>query len=244
MLRHAKHRVCAPLIPTNKHWGSQENSPAWAGNIAVGGGFSWVYSKWTVPCVGRGSGQGSDSGVWVGLGGDTYDGGGYLPQAGTEQGYDYGGVSYYDAWIEDYPYNGAQIVGNFPGQCNDNVSVYVSSNYDYANQVYFSLFDTATNTFWANSYYWPLSNRSTAEWIVERQYGILANFGTVTLTNCEARQTINGYTSTKWVGQLTDNYAVMWSSVSNGVPSGNELAYPGPISSDATSFPVTYVHSQ
>ncbi len=65
----------------------------------------WVSSAWTVPYVNSNSNLGSDSGTWVGLGGDTYDGGGNLVQAGTEQGYDYNRDKVYDASIEDYPYN-------------------------------------------------------------------------------------------------------------------------------------------
>lgn len=236
LLRSAKHRVCA-LTPLHKHF-SQENSSNWAGYVGTGGSYNWAYAKWTVPCLAS-SVKGSDSAAWVGLGGDSNDGGGYLVQAGTDQQFSSDGVYSYYTWIEDYPFNDAQGI-DYSLACGDVMSVYVSSNYDYANEPYYSVYDTTSGFYYAEPQAWPISNGSTADWIVERPGKYLADFRSVSYTNCEAGRYRNS--NPIYLGNLPHNSVVMWSSVVNGVPSGNELAYPGSISS-SENFAVYWDHS-
>lgn len=238
MLHHAQHRVCQ-LVPTDRHFTSQENSPSWAGNIGTGGSYNWVSANWNIPCLGS-SVKGSDSGLWVGLGGDNYDGGGNLVQAGTEQGYDISGFKYYNLWIEDYPYNSEQVIQGIQPNCNDQMYVYVSSDYDVGGQVYYAVDDESQGFYYGQNFAWPLSNGSTSEWIVERPGSYLSNFGSATFTYCETGQ--HKSRTVEYVGQIPHNYAVMWSRVVNGQGQGNELAYPQSIINNS-QFTVQFVHS-
>ncbi len=232
-LHHIVHRVCA-TTPTSKHF-SQENAANWAGYVTTGGSYNEVYASWTVPCVG-GSVKNSDSATWVGLGGDPSDGGGNLVQAGTEQGYSSTEQPYYDTWIEDYPYNGAQVI-NWNTYCGDLMDVQASSNYDCANQVFYEVADDSTGYYYGKCVAWPLANGSTADWIEERPTYYLADFSSVTFTSSEVIR----YGGSSWIylGNEPHNSVVMWTSVSNGQGQGNKLAYPGSIS-NSTNFTVYY----
>lgn len=93
LLAHAKHRICT-TEPDPQHllvgsslqplYASQESSPTWAGVVATGYGYQRVVGTWTVPNFATSP---YSIAFWVGMGGDGYDGGGWLVQAGFQGSY-------------------------------------------------------------------------------------------------------------------------------------------------------------
>jgi hypothetical protein len=159
-------------------------------------------------------------------------------QAGTEQNYDSVEAAYYDAWVEDYPFNEPQQITGMSVACGNLMSVYVSSDYDYRNQVYYSVFNESTNVYYGHAFGWPLTTGARADWIVERHLGFdLANFHSVTFNSCKVVRFKNS--NPIYLGSTPYESDVMWSSIVNGQPSGNKLAAPGSISG-GSSFTVTW----
>jgi hypothetical protein len=189
-----------------------------------------VSATWTVPAVAASVGA-SYSAVWVGIGGQ-YDQS--LIQVGTQQDSVFGSANY-SAWYEllpDYPvYLGLNIS---PGDTIRAEIALVSSATDTWS---ISISDTSTGqTFQTNVVY--SSSMLSAEWVVERplvrsRSGPLADFGSVTITNCSAtvsnkRGSITGFPSSKF-------------SMINRM--NNDLVSVSPIVPNGGSFTVTFLSS-
>lgn len=239
-LQHVKHRTCA-LIPTNKMhvphlvqagYLNEEESTNWAGAVALNNGYQQVSAQWILPCATSTATTYQNASVWVGLGGDNNDGGGNLVQAGTQSRWDYGGQRQYTytAWIEDYPFNSEQDLPWTPN-CGDQMQVTVDNNDYYPGQVYYFVADVAPGQgqYFGQAYPWPLSNGSTADWIVERD-AQLVKFTTsgcpsgtycVTFNPCNVVQNGTSYS----IGELPTHSVVMV----NYLGSSHELAFPGPV---------------
>lgn len=242
LLHHSKHRAC--MTPNNglshqtlsRISNSNEMSTNWAGYVATNGShyYTHVEAQWYVPTLNLGqSSNPSLSSTWVGIGGDSADGGGTLFQAGTDSidctnlpGYYCPNGTDYHAWLE-YVFPGGSGPGEletFAVNPGDNVYAYV----DYqAGQTVMHVNDWVNG--WYTNYYATYSNiGKCAEWISERSfYGNtqypLADFGSVAFVT--ARTTDNG--SSIPVGATDHNTATMYAQNGSRV-----LAYPGPISND------------
>jgi hypothetical protein len=222
VLQHTKHRFCDTRPRTVRSSGS--NSLNWAGNEAIGGGYTEANANWTIPFYNNGSKVWPNLSVhWVGLGGDGSHGGGYLEQVGTGTGIDAGGNSYYYAWLEIYPgpINQYATFGVNPGDLMYG-EVDIRQN---GSQAYLFINDVTLNAYTPLTYS-TASNGSTAEWIAERptdcslgQYTRLADFSYVDFTTAQAVQ--NG--SQLFVGETNHIYYVMRDA------NNTELANPGPI---------------
>jgi Peptidase A4 family len=204
-------------------------STNWSGYVATGPSpYTSVSASWTVPSV---SGTSTAySAVWVGIGGADRNSN-RLIQAGTEQDILSNGTARYFAWHEVYPRPSVLVAYISAG---DSMSVTISQVAANAsawrilivrNSV--TILDLPVNLR-AN-----LATEATAEFIVERpsirptnQLTTLANFGTVTFSDCNTNQGA--------LASLTSAYMVIMTS--NATRSGAYLAQPGALDETTNSF--------
>ncbi|MCJ1241241.1 hypothetical protein MMC14_009245 [Varicellaria rhodocarpa] len=208
--RAANTRLTHPLIPVAPPSTTIEEGPLddnathvqyssnWAGAVLTappaGQTFNAVSAQFTVPTPSVPSG-GSSSGsysasAWVGIDGDTY--GAAILQSGIDFTISGGRVSY-DAWYEWYP-NYAIDFSGMTMSAGNVISVSVTSTSASAGNVVLenlSTGKTVTQKLSAPSSSSHLGGQN-AEWIVEDYESgsslvSLANFGTVTFTNCVAK---------------------------------------------------------
>jgi len=210
----------------------------WAG-YSVASNFSdpkpvvtGVTGSWVVPQV-EISQNDTFSAVWIGIGG-TF--GHTLIQTGTEQDC-VNGTLYYSAWYEllpDYS-NTITTIEVSPGDT-------ISASIDLVNSaenlwaVYIS--DVSTGQSFNQTFPYG-SSRLSAEWVVERpdvdnKLSQIANFGSVTLSNCKAR--INN--ELKAFGYFPSIRIFMYNM------RGTRLADVSNYSSNGSSFTVEYLTSQ
>ena len=150
-----------------------------------------VYGSWRIPTVSGSTSRDTYSALWVGIDGDSDN---TVEQLGTEQDWTPGGQHNY-VWFEMYPHR-SFIVSGFPIEPGDTFSASVN----YAGGELFVL--SITNLTKGVSYTVPpkytkmKASRESAEWIVEAPSGggvlPLADFGTVSFSNCSAK--VNGVT--------------------------------------------------
>ncbi len=143
-----------------------------------------VSASWIVPSA-KDIGTDAFSSVWVGIGGE-FDG--TLIQIGTEQDFT-GGSPHYYAWYEMIPNNAVKIdsIQVAPG---DQIEASISLINQQSNTWSLSINDVTSNKKFQSTFNYN-SKQSTAEWIVERPQVNnalvdLANFGSITFTNCNA----------------------------------------------------------
>ncbi|KAI9825140.1 MAG: hypothetical protein M1819_000598 [Sarea resinae] len=201
--RAARNRSTHPLIPASgpKTDGGNNASQIsyssnWAGAVYTsppsGQTFNGVSGSFNVPSPKAGSGSESSwsSSAWVGIDGDTY--GDAILQSGVDFTVDSSGDVSYDAWYEWYP-DGAYDFDGISFSAGDEVSVTITASSSSAGKVV--LENTSTGTTVTKSLTAPSSSNDlggqNAEWIVEDydENGSavpLANFGTVTFTDCKA----------------------------------------------------------
>jgi hypothetical protein len=152
---------------------------------------SAVTGSWRIPIVSGSTSPDTYSALWVGIDGDSDN---TVEQLGTEQDWTPDGQVNY-VWFEMYPHRSFTISG-FPIEPGDTFSASVN----YAGNGLFVL--SITNLTRGVSYTVPpkytkmKAARESAEWIVEAPSGggvlPLADFGTVSFSNCSAK--LNGVT--------------------------------------------------
>ncbi len=213
----------------------------WAGYV-VASSFStpqptvtMVNGSWTVQAV-QASKKPVYSSQWVGIGG-FFDSS--LIQTGTESD-SASGTTTYNAWYELLPAAETPLPSGYPVSPGDKINAFVfliSVNYwnitinDLTKGWHFSI---------AVSY---ASSQKSAEWIEERpsiagSLTTLANFGTsyfgLDYTSVASTNYANVSGTVSSLGSLTNQQIIM---VSNN---GRNLAVPSSLTSDGTSFSVTY----
>jgi hypothetical protein len=191
-----------------------------------------VTGSWVVPQV-EVSQNDTFSAVWVGIGG-TF--GSTLIQTGTEQDC-VGGTVYYSAWFEFLPSDSVtiQTIDVSPGDSVEASINLVDSN---ANQWLISIADLSSGQNFSQTLFYN-SSRLSAEWTVERPgvdnaLSSLANFGSVTMSNCMA--TVNGS-----LGNISD-----FSYVQNLMTNRHRtpLVEVSNVSDNGSSFTVKYLQPQ
>ncbi len=213
-------------VSTDLNWGGYAVASNFNNPLPV---VTSVSASWVVPVVVV-SQTDSFSAVWVGIGG-TF--GKTLIQTGTEQD-SIGGEIFYSAWFELLPSDSVTIttVDISPGDVINASITLVNPN---VNSWQISLNDiTNGQSFSQNVSY--ASSQLSAEWIVERPtvnnvLSALADFGTVSFSNCKA--TVESCPGT--AGQfsnvqnvMSDRQGAMLTEVSN-------------LSGDGSSFSVRYL---
>ena len=168
--------------------------------------------------------------MWVGIGGEQDQ---TLIQAGTENAVSSGQAMYY-AWYELLP-NFAVVINTLTVSSGDVMVASISLVDSTTNQWNIHISDTTTGQdFSLNVTY--NSGRSSGEWILERptmnnQLTTLADFGSVTFTNCYLNtNSISGSISKFYYSRLE-----MTNNLNNPLTSVSNLAANG------TIFTVSYI---
>lgn len=217
-----------PQTLTNLNWGGYvATSNISKPEPAVTG----VSGSWTVPTV---SVSASDvfSSVWIGIGGffDTT-----LIQCGTEQD-SLAGQTAYSAWYELLPAVSVTIntITVSPG---DSITATINLVDANTNQWQISINDLTTSQRFQSTFTYD-SAKSSADWIVERpdvngRLGSLADFGTVTISSCQA--TIGSVTGS--IGDFPSVRVVMTQST---MELSTQLLNVSDLQDSGTSFTETY----
>lgn len=188
-----------------------------------------ITGQWTIPQVNASSANGYSS-AWIGIGGQSDK---TLIQVGTEHDASNQIATYY-AWYEILP-DFSITIPNLEINPGDMILASISL-INATSNVWSIQFRDLTNdqTFSKNIAY--NSTQSSGEWIIERptvrnQTSTLANFGTITFSNC----VINLNNSVGPIGNFTSSKIAMT----------NQLASPltiiSDLSSEGSSFNVTYI---
>ncbi len=207
----------------------QSTSSNWSGYDITGVGLvTDVKGTWTVPAA-TGTSTNTWSSFWVGIDGD---GSNTVEQIGTDSDWQNGKSVYY-AWYEFYP-KPAFLIKTVPISPGDTINAEVKYS---GNRFTVTLSDLSTHKSYSNTAKIQSAKQYSAEWIAEAPWsgGVLplTNFGTVTFTNCAT--TISGNTGT--IGSFPNNPITMTTS------SGLIKAQPSSLSTDGTSFSITWVIS-
>jgi hypothetical protein len=210
------------------------SSSNWSGYAAYNTTFSDVKGSWIQPAASCPSGGAKYASFWVGL--DGYKSSS-VEQIGTDSDCAGANRPVYYAWWEMYPNPSNQIPG-FAVHPGDSISAEVSR---VATLYTLSIVNNTTGQTFSTTKTAAAAN-SSAEWVAEAPSQCivvvcrvlpLANFGTMTFTGSYAtsgsQQPISAYTNDSIT--MTD----MTGSTVRAVPSG--------LSSDGTSFSVTWKHS-
>ncbi len=218
-------------------------STNWSGYAvtATSGSVTNAKGSWKVPTiVGTCSSTNQYSSFWVGIDGFNS---GTVEQTGTDSDCQNGVPTYY-AWYEFYPHP-AFVINSLTVHPGDIISAQVNFN---GKSFTTTITDTTTGQSFSTSARVHSAQRSSAEWIAEAPSssgGILplANFGAVSFgtdttgvsSTCFA--TVNGVTGA--IGSFGSNVQ----SITMVTNSGVVKAQPSSLSSDGTSFSVTWKSS-
>lgn len=189
--------------------------------------------QWVVPTVTCTSRSTSYSASWVGIDGYSDN---TVEQTGTEHDCNRGRPQYY-AWFEFYPQYAYEInMAVQPGN-------HMSADIKYVGNNAFSLTITnlTTNRSFTTTSVVPGALRESAEWIAEAPSswsGVLplANFGSESFSNASVNMngTIGSITNPAW-----QNDPIKMLVSGSAIPK----ATPGTLSTDGTSFSITWQHS-
>jgi len=224
-------RIHGPILDRVKNTDGSVTSTNWGGYAVTGADNSFTYAagSWVIPAVTCESRQSSYAAFWVGIDGYSSS---TVEQTGTVSDCDRG-KPVYSAWYEFYPAVSVTIntIKVTPG---DVMSAWVS----YANSEFTTwIEDVTTGVTFSISSAVSGAERSSAEWIVEA-HNPLADFGTslfgvdytgVASTNCATEggscMPISSYST--------------WEAIT--IESKRKIeAVPSALSSDGTSFSVSY----
>lgn len=222
---HATAHQSVPLA-LHMHHGKNSTSTNWSGYANTGATFTDVKGSWVQPSASCSSGQTAYSSFWVGIDGDTTN---TVEQTGADADCSSGTPVYY-AWYEMYP--------KFPVNLSNTVRPgdHISAEVNVSGRGNFTLTisDSTQNWTFTTHQTSKKARLGSAEWIAEAPSGSggvlpLANFGTVSFTNCTA----NGVSIS---GNPNPDAITMASgSTTKATPSG--------LGGGGTSFSVTWKHS-
>jgi hypothetical protein len=229
------------LVLKLAHDNGSSNSTNWSGYAVTGstGSVTSVSGSWIVPTVTGGSKTTAYSSFWVGIDGYSSS---TVEQTGTDSDMQRGRAVYY-AWYEFYPNPMYKISMTIrPGDVMTASVTYSGGRFTV------SITDKNTGATFSTSATVSAAAESSAEWIAEApssSRGVLplANFGTVkfgqdyTAISGTCYATISGTSGT--IGSFGSSVQQI-TMVTSG---GTVKALPSSLSSDGTSFTVTWKHS-
>jgi hypothetical protein len=189
-----------------------------------------VKGSWTVPSVSCTS-TNSYSSFWIGIDGYSSN---TVEQIGTDSDCSSGKAVYY-AWYEMYPKYPVNLkMAISPGDLITAEVKFLGSG-----KFQLTITDITTKSSFSTIEKSPSAKRSSAEWIAEAPWssGVLplANFGTVSFSNSQA--TLNGITGT------ISNSNWKYDAITMTTSSGTVKAQPSSLSSDGSSFSITWKNS-
>ena len=229
------------LAPKLFHDNGTSNSTNWSGYAVTGptGSVTSVSGSWIVPTVTGSKRTTAYSSFWVGIDGFSSN---TVEQTGTDSDWQRGRPVYY-AWYEFYPNPMYQISMTVrPGNI-------MTASVTYSGGLFtVTITDKTTGTTFTKSSTVSGAQENSAEWIAEAPSSYtgvlpLANFGTVKFG--QDYTAVSG-TCTAKVGETTGNIGSFRTSVQEitmVTNSGATKALPSALSSDGTSFTVTWYHS-
>jgi len=197
-----------------------------------------VSASWVVPTVTPSSFRSAAfSAVWIGIGGQ-FSNDSTLIQCGTEQDSIRGQLEY-SAWYELLPAPSVTI-SNITVSPGDQIQASIRLVNVTFNQWTININDTTADESFQNTVNYT-SSQLSAEWIVERPTvnhftSQLANFGSVTFTNCSA----SVGSATEGISSFPREALDMYSSTTPR-SSSVQLADVSDLTSDGTEFTVTYL---
>lgn len=195
------------------------------------GAVTDVKGTWIVPKVDCSNPQTAWSSFWIGI--DGYSSG-TVEQIGTDSDCSSGSPRYY-AWYEMYP----KFSVNVKMTITQEDKMFAEVRYLGNGKFQLTVTDLTTGKSFSTTQKSSSAKMSSAEWIAEApwQSGILplANFGTVSFTSAQA--TLNGH-----IGSISDT-AWKNDAMTMVTSSGIVKAQPSALSSDGSSFSISWYHS-
>ena len=188
-----------------------------------------ITASWVVPNVNASAGN-SYSSAWIGIGGQFDK---TLIQVGTEHNY-VNGNYVYNAWYELLPAFAVKLT-DIQISPEDQITAAISLVNSNTNVWNIQITDTTTGQAFNQNFSYN-STRLSGEWMVERpsvnnQISALADFGSVTFTDCS----LNLNSAVGPIGNFS------YSQIRMANNAGTQLTNVSPISSDGSSFSVTYI---
>lgn len=217
-----------------------EGSSNWAGYVDTGDTYTAVSGSWTVPAANCAGAVATTSSSWVGIDGGTQSDDTNVEQIGTDSNcvLPLEGNGSYWAWFEMAP-SGPVVIGvgsqNYAVYPGDSMSASVTST-GTAGSYTLKIEDNTQGWTYSTAQSNPDATGATAECIEERPSALglpLANFGSITFTQCKAAAR-NGPETPLWDHSYYASY--MYSA------SGTPLAQPSALSDDGTQFTVTWLN--
>jgi len=235
----ARHRH-GPIRDLEDHHDGTSSSTNWSGYAALGSGFTSATGSWVVPVAKCPSGTQYAS-FWVGLDGYTKSSD-TVEQTGTDSDCEGTRPSYY-AWYEFYP-KGSFTIGSLPIKPGDNMSASVTYN---GSEFTVSITNETTGKTYSKSAAVPTAKRSSAEWIAEapccRASGAilpLADFGTALFGEDSTSVSGTNYATDSATSGPISDFPTFYQITMARKKSGKLEAVPTALSSDGTSFSVTW----
>jgi hypothetical protein len=242
-----------PADIRNHRFDGSYESTNWSGYAVTGSNFTQVTGSWIIPASTCAAGSSAEyAAFWIGLDGWNSNS---VEQTGTDSDCSNGTPSYY-AWYEFYPqpsYYAGRMTNLKPGDVMTSSVTYNPSK----NQFIASITDTTSGATFSTTYTPGRGGRNTAarssaEWIAEAPSGSvgrkievlpLADFNVVKL-GPDFTQVTGSDTATVGTGSPSSinsfganvNSSTMVSDTSPSIP----MATPSPLTSDGTSFYVTW----
>src|SRR5580658_66226 len=226
-----------PIKDRVEHGDGTSTSTNWSGYAVLGTSFTSAKASWTVPTATCSSGD-QYAAFWVGLDGYSSSS---VEQTGTDSDCDGRNPSYY-AWYEFYPHPSFEIssLSIKPGDHMSASVVYSGGEFTI------TIEDVTTGKSYTKSSTVSGAARSSAEWIAEAPcctarggFLPLADFGTVLFGDDNT-----GVSGTNYATDSTTTGAIgAFSSIeeiSMDSSKGEKEAVPSALSSDGTSFSVTW----
>jgi len=219
---------------------ASSQSTNWSGFAVTGssGSVSDVKGSWIVPTIqGTCPNTNQYSSFWVGIDGFNS---GTVEQTGTDSDCQNGAPTYY-AWYEFYPHPSFLISG-----LNVHPGDHISAEASFSGRSFVvTIKDTTTGQSSSTSARVRGAQRSSAEWIAEAPSssgGILplANFGTVSYGTDNTGIASTCYATISGTTGAIGSFGASVQQITMVTNSGVVKAQPSPLSSDGTSFSVTW----
>lgn len=216
------------------------DSTNWSGYAVTGSSFTSAKASWTVPSANCSKTPNTYAAFWVGLDGWTSS---TVEQTGTDSDCDGSSPSYY-AWYEFYP-NPSELISSVSVAPGNHMSASVTYS---GSEFTITITNETTGKSYSKSSKVSGAKRSSAEWIAEapcctNRGGILplADFGTVDFgDDYTGVSGTNDATDSSTSGAISAFGADVNEAIMVNGSTGADEAVPSSLSSDGTSFTVTW----
>jgi hypothetical protein len=216
------------------------DSTNWSGYAVTGSSFTSAKASWTVPSVNCSKTPNTYSSFWVGIDGWTSS---TVEQTGTDSDCSGSSPSYY-AWYEFYP-AGSVLISSVAVSPGNKMSAAVTYS---GTEFTITITNESTGKSYSKSSRVSSAKRTSAEWIAEapcctRSGGILplSDFGVVDFgDDYTGVSGTNDATDSSTSGPITSFGSAVNEAIMINGSTGADEAVPSGLSSDGTSFTVTW----